>query len=116
MNQTIPNSSFRELLLFFLRQRWRVRIAGNSMLPMFKDGDEVLVSRRLARQRSPIVGEIVVCQHPTTADFLLVKRVEAVREDGACFVVGDNPSASSDSRQFGWISADNILGIVTSRF
>ena len=115
-NRTLKGSSFQELLLFVFRRRWRVRVTGNSMLPLLKQGDEVLVNKRVLRQRSPVRGEIVVCQHPSTEGLKLIKRVQSVAEDGSCFVVGDNPDESSDSRQFGLLSAENILGIVTSRF
>ena len=115
-NRTLKSSGFQELLLFVLRRRWRVRVTGNSMLPLLKQGDEVLVNKRVLRQRRPTVDEIVVCQHPVTPGLKIIKRVQSVAENGSCFVVGDNLAESSDSRQFGLLSAENILGIVTSRF
>lgn len=114
--KNLPSSNLKELLLFVLRRRQRVRIVGNSMLPLLKEGDEVLVDQRAYQTATPAVGEVVVVWHPQRPAFKLIKRVSAIHPDGACFLLGDNPAESSDSRQFGLISAENIIGRVTSRF
>jgi type IV secretory pathway protease TraF len=51
----------------------------------------------------------------------IVKRIAQIdrRDDQTrdrYFVRGDNPDESTDSRQFGWIDADQILGKVVCRF
>ena len=114
--KNLPSSNLQELLLFVLRRRQRVRIAGNSMLPLLKHGDEVFVDGRAYWAVNPAVGDVVVAWHPTKPHFKIIKRVRAVQPDGACFLLGDNPAESSDSRQFGLVSAENIIGRVTSRF
>ena len=113
---SIQSSSLKELLLLLLRQRWRVRVTGNSMLPMLKHGDEVLVDRHAYRQRAPQVGEVVVALHPQRDNFKLIKRVARVQPDGGCYLLGDNPEESSDSRTLGVIDGEYVLGRVTSRF
>jgi hypothetical protein len=58
----------------------------------------------------------VVAEHPYRRDSLLVKRVTEVREDGRCFLKGENQPDSTDSRSFSLLPAERILGRVTSRF
>jgi nickel-type superoxide dismutase maturation protease len=116
MSNILPSSSFSELLFLFVGWRKRQRVVGNSMAPLLKQGDEVLLDPHAYRKHHPEIGEIVVARHPHSADFKIVKRVAFVDEDGGCFLVGDNRAASEDSRKFGVVSAEHLLGRVTSRF
>ncbi len=116
MSNLLPNSSFSELLFLFVGWRKRQRVVGNSMAPLLKQGDEVLLDPRAYHGHLPKVDEIVVAWHPNSADLKIVKRVAFVDEDGCCFLVGDNRQESEDSRTFGLIPTDRILGRVTSRF
>ena len=86
------------------------------MTPMLKPGDEVLVNPRAYRRVFPKPGDIVVARHPYRTDLRLVKRVVEVFSDGRCFIKGDNHSESTDSRSFGAVTPEKILGRVTSRF
>jgi nickel-type superoxide dismutase maturation protease len=106
----------KELLLWILRLRRRVRVRGESMLPHLRSGDEVLVDPYAYRRNAPRPGEIVLAQHPYQRDLKLVKRVEAVLEGDRYRLRGDNPSQSTDSRTFGNIPRGEILGRVTSIF
>lgn len=83
------------------------RITGNSMLPILKDGDMVLVKPSESYQ----IGDIVVAQHPFKQSVVLIKRVSEIHEKGL-FLVGDNPVESTDSRTLGNISQKDILGKV----
>ncbi len=38
-----------------------------------------------------------------------------VLEDGSVFLVGDNPSASTDSRSYGPLSGTAVLGCIRAR-
>jgi len=105
-----------ELLLWLLRLRKRFRVTGASMLPLLEPGQEVLIDQRAYRQRPPQPGDIVVAQHPYQPGLKIIKRVTAVSIDGRYFLQGDNPHESSDSRSFGAVSPQLILGQVTSRF
>jgi nickel-type superoxide dismutase maturation protease len=91
---------------------FRVAVTGPSMEPTFREGDWLLV-RQL--RRHPRVGELVVAADPREPARLLVKRVAAVSGD-AVTVVGDRPDASTDSREFGAISASAILGSPVFRY
>jgi nickel-type superoxide dismutase maturation protease len=107
----------REVLLWLLGRRRRLRVVGGSMLPMLSPETEVLVDLRAYRQgRSPSVGEIVVAEHPHQSGFWLIKRVAAIRDNGDCVLLGDNLADSTDSRSFGAIAPTKLLGLVTCRF
>ncbi|NKQ37236.1 MAG: nickel-type superoxide dismutase maturation protease [Chloroflexi bacterium] len=112
----LPQSNAAELLRWLLRRRRRFRVTGDSMLPLLQPGDEVLVDTHAYRQRPPAPGDLVVARHPYQTGVKLVKRVQDVDEHGRCLLTGDNPLYSSDSRAFGRIAPENILGRVTSRF
>ncbi|MFQ6044377.1 MAG: nickel-type superoxide dismutase maturation protease [Candidatus Poribacteria bacterium] len=116
MCDELKDGHLGELLLWVIRFRRRFRITGNSMVPLLKPGDEVLVNPRAYRRVLPKSGDIVVARHPYRKDLRLVKRVAEVFPDGRCFIKGDNPSESTDSRSFGTVTPEKILGQVTSRF
>lgn len=86
------------------------------MLPLLQPGDEVLVNPNAYRVSSPMPGDLVVAQHPHRLDLRLIKRVVTVQDNGDCILIGDNPTASTDSRHFGAISPARILGQVVCRF
>lgn len=89
-----------------------VEVAGESMSPTFGPGDWLLC-RRTHKIRT---GQVVVMQRPGVG--FVVKRARNVRVDGALWVVGDNPdpAASTDSRQWGWVSASDVCGRVWLRY
>jgi nickel-type superoxide dismutase maturation protease len=112
----MPATDWRELVLWLLRQRRRVRVAGSSMLPLLPDGAEVLVDLRAYLDRSPVAGDVVVAYHPDRSGRSIVKRIVAILPNHTCILIGDHPAASTDSRQFGAIGIDRIVGKVTSQF
>ncbi len=85
------------------------------MAPTLVKGQGVLVDPRAFRMRAPEVGELVQLRDPREPGRLLVKRVASV-EEGAVFVLGDNPGKSTDSREFGLVPLDMILGGVVCTF
>lgn len=86
------------------------------MIPLLKAGDEVLVNPRAYRNHAPCVGDIVVAQRPNRSTVAMIKRVSSKLEDGRIILLGDNPDASTDSRSFGPVPLENIIGKVTSKF
>jgi nickel-type superoxide dismutase maturation protease len=90
----------RTLSLVFLR-----RVVGNSMSPMLRPG-QLIVATPLIRRLRP--GQVVVLRKN---DRELVKRIERIEFDKV-FVIGDNPEASTDSRQFGWLDMDTVVARV----
>jgi signal peptidase I len=120
--------------------RWvAVTVTGDSMAPAFADGDRVLV------RRSPLerltVGNVVVVSWPTVHHSYqpgsdrpwLIKRVAALPGDLVpdpvsaaagreihvpphhLVLLGDNSEGSLDSRTFGCIPGDLVLGAVLRR-
>jgi nickel-type superoxide dismutase maturation protease len=98
------------LLLGWVRPR-RFVVSGASMLPTLRPGDRLLVAR-LGR---PQPGDLVVIRDPRAPTRLLCKRV--VSRDARHIVVrGDNPDASTDSRAFGPVPDDWVVGRVLRRY
>lgn len=89
-------------------RRRRVRVVGDSMLPTLAEGQFVLVDER----RSPVAGELTLADHPNQ-DILVVKRVGAVLDDGRYELRSDNPDAGTDSRTWGPVGPETIVGTVT---
>jgi nickel-type superoxide dismutase maturation protease len=101
---------------------FRVAVDGESMRPTYEPGDWLVATRR-GRVRA---GSIVVVDHPGRPGFELIKRVGATpgrraatagtMGPGEHWVLGDNPEASTDSRTFGPVSRQAILGVVRFRY
>jgi nickel-type superoxide dismutase maturation protease len=63
------------------------------------------------------VGDVVVARRPDRPELEIVKRIEAIDAAGsAIFLAGDNPGASTDSRQFGTVTRHHILARVGWRY
>lgn len=58
------------------------------------------------------VGDVVVARHPSQA-VEIVKRVVSIDPVGLVELHSDNPDHGTDSRTFGRVDADHILGTVT---
>ena len=94
------------------------------MEPAIPNGTVLIISRLtygiripwrqkyLVRWAQPKVGEVVVFYTPTGE--LAVKRITAVlpgpSEVNRFYAEGDNALASYDSRAYGWVSVENIIG------
>lgn len=114
--QSIPASTTRELILWLVGRRRRLRVTGESMLPHLPPGQEVLTISPRHDGRPPQVGDVVVIRHPQQPETLILKRVAHVLPDGEYVLLGDNPAASTDSRTFGPMTQDKILGRIVCRF
>ena len=107
------------------------RIEGSSMEPTLHDGDRVIVDLWSISRRAPQPREVVVLRGP--GDEEIVKRVARDPYPGdatypsawiattsalepSYVVLGDNPTASSDSRTFGRIPRHRIFGRVIWRY
>ena len=107
--------SARQWLWWLLGRRERYRVAGPSMQPTLRPGQTVLVDPRAYRHRPPVAGEIMVAEHPHRPGFEVVKRVHRV-EGGRVVLRGDNPAATTDSRDFGPVPLSSLRGRVESSF
>ena len=111
----IEVSKNKELLLWLFRLRQRFCVTGFSMFPLLKPGEEVLVDTRAYRHCLPEIDDLVVAEHPHHFGLKIIKRVAFVEENGDCFLLGENREESSDSRSFGFVSSQRIIGRVTSK-
>jgi len=97
----------------FVSATTRVRfvvVDGESMRPALEPGDRVLVLPLRAR-----TGDVVALRDPREPTRVIVKRVHAVTEAGV-EVRGDNAPVSTDSRMFGSVARDAILGRAVYRY
>lgn len=112
-----------------------VTVRGDSMNPTLRAGDRVLVLRRWADRRL-CRDDVVIARPPLPGGKQLwIKRVRAVAGDRAVgldphtrldqelvlsgrevFLVGDHEAGSFDSRQYGAVSIDDIIGRVVHHF
>ena len=96
-----------------VRQRgWSlVQVDGLSMIPTLAPAERALV-----HWGSDVgVGDVVVAIRPDRPHLLIVKRL--VRAEGnQWWLEGDNPGASDDSRTFGSVASEAIVGKVVARW
>ncbi|HET6712168.1 MAG TPA: S26 family signal peptidase [Actinomycetota bacterium] len=96
--------------------RWkpsRVEIEGGSMAPTLAPGDWAMVASPSRYERD----DVVVVEHPGRPGYEMVKRIvgmpgdrvgDRTLADDEYWVVGDYEPASTDSRQFGPVRADEL--------
>jgi nickel-type superoxide dismutase maturation protease len=97
--------------LWVWRPLGRVEVAGDSMVPALRPGDRLLV----LRGRRTRVGDVVAVADPRLPSRILVKRV-AGHGPGGVVLLGDNPSASTDSRVLGPVAPAAIRGRAVYRY
>ncbi|MBI1979065.1 MAG: nickel-type superoxide dismutase maturation protease [Candidatus Aenigmarchaeota archaeon] len=90
----------------------RFKIEDKSMEPEFRPGDYVLVNRLIYFLRNPSKGEVVVLKHPKEKNRFIIKRISLITNSHECYVVGDNKDFSQDSRHFGPVKKNSIIGKV----
>jgi nickel-type superoxide dismutase maturation protease len=87
------------------------KVSGSSMLPQLKPGDLIL----LLKTQKLKVGQIAIAKRPDRPNLLVIKRVKAVTKNGY-WLEGDNLTESDDSRIFGEVDKDLILGKFIFRY
>lgn len=109
------------LAVIYLVARWIYMhpiclVCGLSMYPTFDDGSIILTERvdNLEIEK----GEVYVFKRPTSDGKTLnvIKRVHDIKfEDGKmlCYILGDNPPMSYDSRKYGYINSEEVVAKVT---
>lgn len=80
------------------------RVVGPSMQPSFHPGTLVLGLKWLR----PRAGSVVIAER---GGLELIKRVAKVGEQGY-YLLGDNPSQSTDSREYGWFGRGSIKSVI----
>ena len=79
------------------------------MYPTLKEGTFVFVHPN----RKPKAGEIAVLKHPHNYALVVIKRCIHLSEN-ELWIEGDNPAHSTDSRKWGWVPKNSIIGTCTS--
>ncbi len=124
-------------VIFFQRNFNAVIVSGPSMLPTFHTGQRVWASRAYWLVGDIRKKDIVVLRDPGASTGYIIKRVafmpgetvdwyNAPRSwtlaqgpfkvpDGCIYVLGDNRAVSEDSRAFGPVELDRVLGKVVIR-
>jgi nickel-type superoxide dismutase maturation protease len=95
-----------------------VKVSGSSMVPTFKDGDWLLVSWFPAGLTPEVaermLGKVVVVEREERPGIFLVKRLQ--KSHGGNFWVQGDSDESTDSRTWGWIPANEVVGVVLFRY
>lgn len=86
-------------------------VSGDSMHPGVQAGQIILVNRYAYLLGTPEVGDVVVFRNPLS-NRLTIKRLAAIADGPLYYVVGDNRSESVDSRHYGALTRDLIIGRV----
>lgn len=105
-----------------------MRVVGESMTPTLRAGKLVVVRTRTYRARSPQRGDIVAARPAALDGRAVVKRIvgvphDMIQRDGRqwhlrddeFFLAGDHPADSLDSRQFGPVTREDLVGPVRVR-
>lgn len=87
------------------------KVEGSSMQPQLKAGDLIL----LRKTQKLKVGQVAIARRPDRPNLLVIKRVKAVTKNGY-WLEGDNQSESDDSRIFGEVEKNLILGRFIFRY
>jgi nickel-type superoxide dismutase maturation protease len=85
------------------------------MAPRLPSG-ALVVARPIDGMTPLRVGDVVVARRPDRPELEIIKRIQAIGVDGTVFLVGDNPASSTDSRQFGPVTREQIVARVGWRY
>jgi type IV secretory pathway protease TraF len=120
-NAIVAAAAVGVALWWHRRRPFTVAVEGDSMEPTLQAGQYLVALAKEPATR----GALVVLAHPDHADLEMVKRVAGVPGDRIrgrllqpeeLWVVGDNASASTDSRWFGPVPCRAVRGVVRLRY
>lgn len=111
MPNELPETNWSGRILSLLGMREIFEVDGDSMSPTLENGDLVLVNFQTEFK----VGDIILANHPFDKGEKLIKRIWKISPEGKYFLVGNNLAKSTDSRHFGELSAQDILGKVEAK-
>ena len=83
------------------------------MMPFLEDGEIIYFKKYINLKCNLKVGQIVIFYHPINNQ-KQIKRITQVK-DNCIEVIGDNRELSKDSRSYGLIQKEKIIGIFTSK-
>ncbi|MEO6655209.1 MAG: nickel-type superoxide dismutase maturation protease [Pyrinomonadaceae bacterium] len=114
MNDELRNAGLKDKLRYYFglpRRLLALKVVGNSMSPSITADDVILYDPVAVIE----VGDIVLTAHPFMQSVKIVKRVAKIGADSEVTLTGDNPAESTDSRTFGAVSVESIIGKVVCR-
>lgn len=92
-------------------------IPSRSMQPTLNVGDIVLSDTWFRADDIQENSVVIFKRHER--GIILIKRITQIRQTpeghSEIFIEGDNKNYSVDSRRFGWVGGDNIIGLATSK-
>ena len=104
----------------------RITVRGRSMAPTLLPGERLLFDRLAYVRGRPTRGDIVLVGRPRRAGLFIIKRITGLAGDevgasgvldlGECWLAGDNPEESTDSRSFGPVRETQLLGRAWVRY
>lgn len=97
-----------------------VKVKGNSMYPTLNNNDIVVVNKLAQIQNNDIIvlknpiakGYIIKRVIKSSGNYIYYKNKKIILKNNEFFVMGDNRNQSTDSRNFGIINLDMIVGVV----
>ena len=110
-----------------------VKVSGSSMSPTFMPGDWLLIKQIRSGAHPLRVHSVYLINDPERPGIKLLKRVKAVKSEAVksdlvkvedisseraqftYWFEGDHP-ASTDSRKWGWLNQDQVVGKVILRY
>ncbi|MSV39175.1 MAG: hypothetical protein F2893_01785 [Actinobacteria bacterium] len=98
----------------FVSKFGTVKVSGDSMAPTYNDGDWLCVLWMPEPPTRAPLGSIAVIEREERPGIFLIKRIQKAHA-GNYWVEGDN-SDSTDSRNWGWITPQEIVGRVLFRY
>ena len=103
------------LITLIIGYRQHLRVVGNSMQDTISEGDLIIYKKINPKNSELGVGDIVVASHPKIKSKLIVKRIYQIHQN-KFDLRGDNSLSSTDSREWGFIELDLIVGRVEKIF
>jgi len=93
-----------------------VKISGHSMMPLINHGYWILINLNIDADDLRL-NEIILLEDPTNKE-LLIKRIDSIniKTEKEFYVLGDNKADSYDSRKFGYIKKESIIGKAVLRY
>jgi signal peptidase I len=97
----------------------RVIVEGASMAPTYNPQDWLLVRYRTFKKRLALEqGDVAVIERERQPGIFYIKRITEIKKDSAglitYYVSSDNDSGT-DSRTWGYLSRDEVIGKVVTR-
>ena len=103
------------LFSIIIGHRQHLRVVGDSMENTISEGDLIIYKKINPKNLELEVGDIVVASHPKIKSKLIIKRVYQIHQT-KFDLRGDNSLSSTDSREWGLLELDLIVGKVEKIF